>query len=366
MEPIRILQVFGQMNRGGAETMIMNLYRNIDRSKVQFDFIVHTEEKCAYDDEIIALGGKIFRVPRYRGRNHFQYKKVWKKFFKEHLEYKIIHGHIRSTASIYLKIAKEYGLITIIHSHSTSNGGGFTAKIKNQLQKKIEADYYFACSKKAGEWLFGSERTKKENFQVICNAIDLEKFAFNEELRNINRKKLGLEEKFVIGHVGRFDPPKNHAFLIDVFSEIYKENGNARLLLVGDGALREKIKTKVNKLGLAESVIFTGVSPDVNELMMVMDAFVFPSLYEGLPVTIIEAQAAGLYCVISDQISKEVKITNLVKFLSIKNSEKEWSMEVMKIKTRRVDKRNEIKKEGYDINFLANLLTEIYLIAEKN
>jgi len=177
-QPIRVLQVFAQMNRHGSESMIMSMYRNIDRSKVQFDFIVHTTDKCDYDEEIESLGGRIYSIPRYTGTNHFLYKKAWHNFLKQHSDYKIIHGHIRSTASIYLKIAKKYGLITIAHSHNTSSGAGFSAIVKNIYQYPIRyiVDYLFACSKSAGTWLFGERACRKDNFFILNNAIDTKKF----------------------------------------------------------------------------------------------------------------------------------------------------------------------------------------------
>ena len=213
-DPIRIIQVFAQMNRGGAETMIMNLYRMIERSQIQFDFIVHTNEECAYDNEIRSLGGRIYRVPRYNGKNHFEYIKSWNKFFKTHPNYKIIHGHVRSTASIYLKIAKKFGLVTIAHSHSTSSGTGFSSIVKNILQYPIRniADYLFACSEQSGEWLFGKNASKRNNFVILKNSIDVKKFVFNERVRFEKRKELKIDDKFVIGHIGRFIPSKNHKF----------------------------------------------------------------------------------------------------------------------------------------------------------
>lgn len=332
-KPIRVLQVFARMDRGGAETMIMNVYRHIDRSKVQFDFMVHTEDHCAYDDEIEKLGGHIYRIPRYTGKNHFQYKKKWKFFLNEHPEYHIIHGHMRSTAAIYLKIANQFGLTTIAHSHSTSSGKGIRAVIKNMMQLPIryEADYLFACSQKAGEWLFGKETTKKENFYVIKNGIDVEKYKFNPIIRQRMRNKFGIEDnQFLIGHVGSFSYPKNHEFLIDIFNEVHKENPDSVLLLVGDGELREKVKKKVKEFGLMDSVIFTGVRDDVPDLMQAMDIFVFPSRFEGLGIVLIEAQAAGLKCFVSeDVVPNDVKISNLVHFIELNQAEKFWASNIL-------------------------------------
>ncbi|MDC3416603.1 glycosyltransferase family 1 protein [Aquibacillus salsiterrae] len=363
-KPIRVLQVFAQMNRGGAETMIMNLYRNIDRSRIQFDFIVHTEDECDYDEEIKTLGGTIHRVPRYTGKNHFQYKKAWFDFFRFYPEYKIIHGHVRSTASIYLKVAKNYGLTTIAHSHSTSSGKGVTAITKNILQYPIRytADYLFACSKSAGEWLYGKGASSKNNFYVLSNAIDAVKYIYDENIRLEKRKEFQIENKLVIGHVGRFSPPKNHTFLIDIFKTVHDKNENAVLLLVGDGEQRSLIETKVNELGLYDNVIFTGIREDIPELLQAIDIFLFPSIYEGLPVTLVEAQASGLPCVISDRITEEVAVTNSIRFISLEEKVEYWAETVLEISSsyKRDNNYLNIVESGYDIKSVTKWYAEFY------
>ena len=356
-EPIRILHVLGALNRGGTETMVMNLYRSMDRNKIQFDFMIHTTVHCDYTDEILSLGGKIYSVPRYTGKNHFYYKKEWKAFLKEHPEYHILHGHVRSTAAIYLKIANQFGLITIAHSHSTSSGKGIAALVKNIMQLSIRytADYLFACSLNAGEWLFGKEATKKENFYEIKNGINVEKYKFNTIMRKSVRKKFGFEDnQLVIGHVGRFCYPKNHEFLVDIFNEVHKERSDSILLLVGDGELRKKIEKKVEKLGLKKSVIFTGVRNDVPDLMQAMDVFVFPSYYEGLGIALIEAQASGLPCFTSENtVPKETAlIIDLVHFVQLEKPAKDWCAEIffdLEKKPVRLNRTFEICNKGYDI-----------------
>lgn len=363
-QPIRVLQVFAQMNRGGAETMIMNLYRNIDRTKIQFDFIVHTDEQCAFDEEIKLLGGKIYRVPRYTGKNHIQYLTAWRSFFETHINYKIIHGHVRSTAAIYLNLANKHGLTTIAHSHSTSSGKGLPALAKNILQLPIRniADYLFACSKNAGEWLYGKKACKSEKFFLLNNAIEVEKFLFNEDTRIQKRKELTIEDKFVVGHIGRFNTVKNHSFLIDIFREVHKENNNSVLLLVGDGELRSKMEQKVMDLGLSDNVLFTGLRTDVSELLQAMDVFVFPSLYEGLPVTLIEAQASGVNCIISDTISKEVKISNKIQFCSLKNPPEYWAKMILNNIDRSTENiYEEVSNAGYNVKNNARWLEDFYL-----
>lgn len=367
-EPIRILQVFSQMNRGGAEIMIMNLYRNIDREKVQFDFMVHTEEEGVFDKEIKLYGGHIYYVPWYTGENHFQYKKAWRAFFKAHHEYKIIHGHVRSTAAIYLKIANEFKIITIAHSHNTSSGKGFSAIAKYILQYPIRytADYLFACSNFAGYWLFGKKACHKDNYFVLKNAINTKIFTYNENIRDQKRDEWHVSDNYVIGHVGRFHSQKNHDFLIDVFKTIHDQCNKAVLLLVGEGHLKNSIEKKVAELGLKECVIFAGLRSDIPEILQAMDVFLFPSLFEGLPVTLIEAQAAGLPCVVSDKITDEVKITkDLVSFVSLNESFEQWGAIVLKAADNfeRKDRQIEIEKSGYDIVTTTQWMQAFYLKA---
>jgi glycosyltransferase involved in cell wall biosynthesis len=344
--------------------MIMNLYRYIDREKVQFDFVISTRDECDYTKEIESLGGRIYSIPRFNMYNAIKYPKAWHKFLSEHSEYKIIHGHLRSTASIYLKIAKRYGLITIAHSHNTSSGTGLPAIVKNILQRPIRyiADYLFACSEYAGVWLFGEEKCKKDNFFIVNNAVDAKKFIYNESIRLEMRKRLQIENKFVIGHVGRFHPAKNHEFLIDVFKELHKKNKQAILLMCGDGELRIKIEKKVSELGLEHCVMFTGVRADIPELLQAIDVFLLPSLYEGLPVSVIEAQGAGLPCIISDTISKEADITNLIEYFSLDNTIEEWADKIL-IYANGFKRRNtydEIKSAKYDINDTVKWFEEFY------
>ncbi|WP_062237235.1 glycosyltransferase family 1 protein [Fictibacillus sp. FJAT-27399] len=359
---IKVLQVIGSLNNGGSQAMIMNLYRNIDHSKIQFDFIIDRENELFYAEEIKALGGKIYFFPTFNIRNIFKYLKSWNDFFKEHPEYKVIHGHVRSTASIYLSIAKKYGVTTIAHSHSTSSGTGPSAIVKNLLQYPVRylADYLFTCSKAAGEWLYGKKACEKRNFQILKNAIDTRNFIFNNELRNNKRKELKIEGKFVIGHVGRFNTPKNHEFLIDIFKAVHDKNENSVLLLVGDGNLKQSIEKKIYDLGMEDKVILTGVRSDIPDLLQSMDVFLFPSIFEGLPVTLIEAQAAGLPCVISKNITDEINVTSLVNSVSLLKSANFWAEKILEIKQsyERENNYNHIVKAGYDITETAKWYQE--------
>ena len=364
-QPIRILQVIGRMNRGGAESMIMNIYRKIDRTKIQFDFVVHTDSICDFDDEIKSLGGEIYNCPRFTGTNIVSYIKFWNEFFKEHREYKIIHGHIGSSASIYLKIAKKKGLFTIAHSHR----GGFDTGIKGTMYRvfsyptRFIADYFFACSESAGISRYGKRVVNNKTiFSVLKNAIDVNQYVFSEEIRYKKRKELNLENKFVIGHVGRFDKAKNQEYLVEIFRLIAEKQKNVMLLLIGDGELKSYIIEKVKNYGLEDRVIFTGVRSDVNELLQAMDIFVFPSIYEGLPVTVIEAQAAGLLCIISDTITDEVCITPLVQKLPIGKGPIAWAKNIELLnKNIHENFSSKIKNCGYDINTSVLSLEKFYL-----
>ncbi len=362
---IRVLQVLGALDRGGAETMVMNLYRNIDRSKIQFDFVIHTERKCDYTDEIEAMGGKIYSVQRYKGYNHFPYVNEWKRFFEKHTEYRIVHAHIRSTASIILNIAGKYGLFTISHSHSTSSGNGISAIVKNILQYSIRnvADYYFACSVQAGQWLYGKKVVSSTNFKVLKNAIDVTMYPYSVEKREKVYRELQIPDgSFVIGHVGRFVEVKNHIFLIEVFEKIYALNNKAVLLLVGDGPLMNEVMQKCKNKEFENSVFFLGGRNDVAKLLSAMDVFVFPSVYEGLGIVAIEAQAAGLHTICADTIPEEARISGLFHYLSLNDTKDRWAEEILKYSEsyKREDMTSTVIEAGYDICSTAKWLQDFY------
>ena len=368
MKIIRVLHVLGELNCGGAENMVMNLYRNIDKTKIQFDFVIHTSKKCYFEDEVKKLGGKIYRVDRYKGINYFQYKKQWKNIFKTHPEYKIIHGHVRSTASIYLKIAKKYGLCTIAHSHSSSSGKGIKAVIKNILQYKIRfiADFFIGCSKQSAEWLFGKKVLNSNKCMILNNAIDTKKYLYNKEIRKRVRKKLEIKNnKKIIANIGRFSKVKNHKFLIEIYEKLLEIDNNYILLLIGNGELEEKIKKLVKNKNLSKKVIFTGVRNDINELLQAIDILVMPSFYEGLPLTLVEAQAASLPCLITDTITKEVELTNLIYRKKLEQSELEWAEEIIKIlnsfnREAKLDSQVDLKNKEYDIDIICKKIEKFY------
>ncbi len=355
-EPIRVLQVVTYMGRGGLETMLMNYYRQLDRSRVQFDFLVHRDFEADYDAEILSLGGRIHRLPQL---NPFSsgYLKALDNFFAQHKEYKIVHSHLDCMAGIPLKYAKKHGVpMRIAHSHSSSQTKDKKYLLKLLFKRNIpkNATQLFACSQKAGDWMFGGA-----DFQVVNNAIDAKVYAFDPDIRAEARKELGISpDALVVGHVGRFDPPKNHDFILRIFAQLPP---NARLLLIGDGALRRQTEEQASKLGIADRVIFTGVRKDVPRLLQAMDVFLFPSTYEGLPVSIVEAQAAGLPCLISDKVPMECKKTDLVEQIPLERPTEHWAQQVLQAaKLPRTDQYEEIKKAGFDIAANALWLQNFY------
>lgn len=330
--PIRVLQVIGSMNMGGAENFIMNLYRNIDKEKIQFDFISH--KSGIFDDEIRKLGGKIYYLDYVTKVGPIKYKKVLNMFFKKHNEYKILYTHIDQTSGIVLDVARKYNFEKlIVHSHSTNNSNNVLVNMyKKTLQKKIikYANIRLACSDAAGKWLY-----RGLDFRVINNGIDIEKFYYKEEFRNEIRNELNIsKESFVIGHVGRFCQVKNHDMLIDIFYEYNKYNNNSYLLLVGDGPLKEEIEKKCEKLKIKDKVKFLGIRKDVNKIYSAMDVFVFPSFHEGFPVTVVESACSGVPMLLSDKITNEVKFYDKIKFLGISDSS-EWVNEIKNVKNSR-------------------------------
>lgn len=363
---IRVLQVFGALDCGGAETMIMNIYRKINRNEIQFDFIKHTSKECVYDEEIKKLGGNIYVIPRYKVVNHFSYIKAWKKFYKEHQEYKIIHCHIRSVASLVLKVSKMFGLKTICHSHSTSNGKGFKSFVKQILQRKIPkyTDCFMACSKESARWLYGEKIFESKKCLIINNAIDLDKYLFNNNVRQNMRKKLKIDnETILIGQIGRIEQVKNHPFTIDIFKELLKQNDRKyKLIIIGDGFLKNKIYKMCDDYGILNNVIFTGIVDNVNEYLQAIDLFLMPSFYEGLPLCLVEAQAASLKCIISDNINDGIIIKSLVKQISIHDIDS-WIESITNLKNinKRINHYKEIKENGFDINDNVEKLTSIYL-----
>lgn len=357
---IRILQVVNDMHRAGLETMLMNYYRNIDRTKIQFDFLTHRPNKSDYDDEIISLGGKVYYAPRLYPQNYPKYFKWMKKFFAEHSEYKIIHSHIDTMSYLPLKAAKKAGVpVRIAHSHNTSIDKNFKYPLKMYFRSRINGVVTdrLACGREAGEFLF-----KNKSFKVIPNAVDADIFLYDAHLREKKRRELGLENNLVVGHVGRLSYQKNHKFLIQIFDALIKKEPAAKLVLVGVGEKEQEIREQVKSLGLDESVIFLGNRSDVNELYQAMDVFVLPSLFEGIPVVGVEAQFSDLPCLFSDKTPDEVKFNVRTKFIGLDKAPEFWANEILAAGSgipRSCD-RKDIVNSNYDIKVAHAILEEYY------
>jgi len=368
---IRILHIVSVMNRGGIETFLMNIYRHIDHSKIQFDFLVTREEVGIYDNEILVLGGKIHNIPHIRKVGLVKYRQSIIDFFNTHNEYKIVHCHMNTWAGFFLPLARKCGIpVRISHSHSSADCKTglkeflkFVFKKYNALFINNNATHYFACSQKAGKWLFG-EKIANEKLKIINNAIDTEKFRFNVEVAKKLRKELNIPyDAFVIGHVGRLHYQKNHSFLIDVFQEIKVRKQNVILCLVGTGELKNTIEIKIKEAGLIDSVKMLGIRSDINELMMMFDVFVFPSLSEGFGNVALEAQAAGLKTIVADTVPDEIKVTEQVEFISLKEKKAFWAEQILKYGDgyKRIDTYKDIVNAGYDVKKQVKWLESFYL-----
>lgn len=353
-ETKRVLHIVGQMNMGGQETFIMNLYRNIDRKKIQFDFIVHSKNRGYYDDEIEKLGGKIHRITSL-SRNPIKHCIELKNVLKNN-KYIAVHRHTCSSIiAIDLIIAKICGVKQrIVHSHANRTNRLPVAHIMFRPLMNMFANEKLACSKDAGVFLYGKKGSKE--LKVINNAIEIEKYKYNENMRNEIRKKYNSQDNLVLGHVGRFDEAKNHKFIIEVFRDLVKKMPNAKLWLVGGGELEEEVKNQVKSYNLEEKIVFLGIRNDIEVLMMGMDVFVFPSIYEGLGIALIEAQCSGLKCMVSNNIQDEAIITNNVLKMQIDSTE-EWVENICKIHeyNRYIEYDEKIEKFGMD-----NLVKTIY------
>ena len=358
--------LFTILNRGGAETMVMNYYRKIDRKKVQFDFVVHREEEGDYEDEITSMGGRIYRMMPLRPHTLGKYARQIEKFFDTHPEYRIIHGQCSELGYFFYKEASRRGIPVII-AHAHNSHVRFDLKLivrtwmKHQMRPYLT--HYFSCGKEAAEWLFGKRLSSKAI--ILNNAIDTHCYRFDPQVRQRKRQELEFDAStIVICHVGRFDKVKNHIFIIDIMGELVKAHPNSHLLLAGDGDLREQTEQKVQQMGLGKHVTFLGVRRDIHELLQASDALVFPSFFEGLSVVLVEAQCTGLPCVISDIIPSEAILTDLVERLSLRENAEIWAGHLFH-STKRGQQREAyagiVANAGYDIKSNAKWLENFYL-----
>ena len=365
-ESVRVLHIVGSLGIGGIQSYLLELYRHIDHDKIQFDFVVHIKTEKNYASEIELLGGKIFYIDddAFEKKAWVKYIKYWKTFFREHPYYKIVHGHLRSTSAIYLKEAKKAGCYTIAHSHATSNGYGKTAKAKDIMQypTRYIADYCMGCSKNANEWMFGKKRSNSSTCCVVRNAIDLNKFVFDDNNRTKKREQFDIEDTtFVIGAVGRLVEQKNHSLLIDAFAKAIQTRKNLKLIIAGDGPLKNRLQKQIKDLSLSDSVLLLGSRNDIDELLQMFDCFAMPSRDEGLGIAIVEAQAADLPVIISPAITEEACITeNIIKLETYEVDE--WAEALVKAKKRNRSKNDTVIRDaGYDIEAVARWLMDFYI-----
>ena len=356
--------VLGNTGMGGAQAFVLNLLRNIDLTRFQVDLAVDTIKDDGIANDVRSLGGSIYILPYFKVYNYKKYVSVWRSFFKEH-HYDIVHGHSTNSASIYLKIAKENGCATIAHSHSAGYRGNVVQRFAKRFFARSVgkyADYWFACSDKAAQRLFGDCHKSFNNYYEIPNAINAENYLYNDEKAKEIRKSLGIaENEFLCGHVGTFSVPKNHSFLLDIFNEVLKIRPNAKLICCGAGALMSQIKEKAKRMGILERIVFPGVVKNCNEYMMAMDVFVFPSLFEGLPVSIVEAEATGLPVVMSDVITKEVDLTDHIFRHSLKEAATIWANAICAIDSHDRKSYNKVIVESkYNMKESIKLISSLY------
>ena len=365
--PVRVLNLFTILNRGGAETMVMNYYRHIDRTRVQFDFLVHREERGAYEDEIESLGGHIFRMMPVRPWTAGAYRRAIRVFFSEHPEYRILHAHMSELGLYAFQEAKRMGIpVRICHAHNAPHGIDLKSPVRWYMKTRMRPyiTHRFMCGYESGLWLFGSRY--RDSFIQMNNAVDAAAFRYDAARRAEVRRMLELPEgSLTVGHVGRFNYQKNHPFLLRAFAAVRRQEPGAVLLLVGDGSDRPAAETLARELHISDSVRFLGIRTDIPDLLQAMDVFAFPSHFEGLSVASVEAQAAGLPCLISDGVPIECKKTDLVHAMPLSAGTDAWGAELLRLartgRDARRDTSEEIRAAGFDITENARWLRDFYL-----
>lgn len=367
---VKVLNITRVFRAAGIESFIMNMYRNIDRNKVEFDFLVMRDESSCYDKEINELGGNKYSIDV---GSHSTFISIILEsielynFLKKN-PYEIVHIHYTTPLrALYLLAAKFAGVkVRIYHSHSAEVSGKSQIKLRayDFFKKKITkwGTHWFACSETAANWMFEKTLVLEGKVKILYNGIDTNRFKFNKKSRDIYRKKLNVENDYVLMHTGRFLDQKNHAFLIDIFNIVKKRETNSKLLLLGTGQLFDAIKEKVYKLGLEDDVLFLGVQENVEDYLSASDCFIMPSLYEGLPVAAVEAECNGLPCFLSDRITNEVKLNSNVTFLSLNDNPKIWANQILEKRgISHSDSQKQIISAGYDVVDGAKNLEDIYI-----
>lgn len=367
-EPVRILQIVAGMDRGGIENFIMNVYRKIDRSRLQFDFLYHTAAPCAFDEEILSLGGRIYRFPMSQGVNIPAYCRFLDTFFTEHTEYRVCHGHYSMFGVFYNYYAKKHGIpMRIGHSHTTQSLGSGLNNIADRLLTplfRLGLTDRIACSEQAGRYMFG-----KKSFSLCKNGIDSARFPYSEDARMNIRQQYGIPgDCFVLGTVGQLRAEKNQQWLAKPLAALLARYPHVRLLLVGDGDRRTAIEKAFAAEGVSDAVIFAGIQADTAPFYSAMDAFLLPSLFEGLGIVAIEAQAAGLHCLLSNEVPRDAALCDTVTFLPLSEPE-QWVNAVAALieePRRHTNGIETVRAAGYDITATAAELQERYLRAYLN
>ncbi|PMB51365.1 glycosyltransferase [Fischerella thermalis CCMEE 5201] len=373
--PIRVLHVLGGMNRGGVETWLMHILRHIDRDRIQMDFLVHTNQPCAYDDEIRSLSSKV--IPCLDPSNPWLYARNFKRVMREYGSYDVVHSHVHHYSGYVLRLAQKAGIpVRIAHCHNDCSpleaNAGFHRRLYLNLMKGLitrHATLGLGCSQAATIDLFGSDWKNDPRWQLLYCGIDILPFREPIDALKKIRAELGIPANaFVIGHVGRFHEQKNHRFLLEIFAEVAKREPQAYLLLLGQGSLRPNIEQQALRIGLSDQVIFAGTRSDIPRLMMgVMDVFLLPSLYEGLPIVSIEAQAAGLPLILSDVITDELqKIKPLVQKISLSQPVSVWADAVLaarnsRAKITQADSLAVLEHCEFNIAYSVKALTKTYI-----
>ena len=366
MPPIRVLHILHSMNRGGAENAIMNYYRHINRDLVQFDFLLTEPEKCQFEDEIISLGGRVYRIPLLTIGNPIPYLKSIKRFYKSHPEYRIVHSHTSSKSTFPLWMAKRMGIpVRIAHSHGSHSEKGFSGIIRNLLKTPLKyvANHYLACGIEAAKWLYGKKTYDTGHVIIIPNILECSKFVFDIVTRDKVRQQLNISRQtIVLGCTARFFYPKNQSFVIDIFAKFHEMNEKSFLILVGDGEDRPFIEKKIIHLGLEKNILITGVTPRVTEYEQAMDIFLMPSFFEGMPLSLLEAQISGLPCFVSTGVPKEADKTGLVHFLPLEKGAKYWAEYILTHNNyERKSHLKELIDAGYDAETSAKKLQDFYI-----
>ena len=335
-------------NKGGKETYIMNLFRHLDKKKYSIAFVSY-DDHIAYEEILLNEGAKIIHIPP-RCRGVFQYRRAINQVLKNN-SFDVVWAHKTTLSSCEIfDIAKKNNIpVRIVHSHSSSNMGGKFTYLMHNINKHLIycwANEYLACSHSASEWFYGKHLSK-----IMVNGIDLEKFKYNLEIREKIRKELNIENKFVIGHVGRFGIEKNHKKLINIFKSCKDQNSDVKLILCGDGEERKNIELQIRQLDLQNDVILLGSIDNVHEILQAMDILVMPSLFEGLPFALLEAQASGLKCVVSDSVSRESDVMGWNQFVPLSSNDSVWASVILKenMNYERFEGYREMKKRGFDI-----------------